>query len=227
MVVGRRGKLAGDGFEHIAHGDHALHFTVLVDHEHQLGAGDAEVLEQLHARQRLGHEHRVGQHVGQVGRLAARHRRQQALRRDHAQHFGQAAATDRVARVLVGGHQRQRFGQRCVDVEPGDLGARHHHRADLAVVEAKHVAHHLVLLLLDHAGVQALLEAGGNFLFGDAAVGPAANAEQAQHGHRAHRQQRHQRPRGRWTATASAWPPGGPPSRGRSGPGAWAPARRR
>ena len=66
----------------------------------------------------------------------------------------------------------------AVAVEPDDLAARDHHRADLAVVEAKDVAHHLVLLRLDHAGVEPFLEAGGDLLLGDAAVGRAAHAEQ-------------------------------------------------
>jgi hypothetical protein len=43
-----------------------------------------------------------------------------------------------------------------VGFEPDDLGARDHHRADLPIVEAEDVAHHLVLVRLDHAGVDAL-----------------------------------------------------------------------
>jgi hypothetical protein len=52
-----------------------------------------------------------------------------------------------------------------------------------------------VLLLLDHAGVQALLQAGRDLLLGHAAVAVAADAEQAQHAFGGHRQQRDERPR--------------------------------
>ena len=54
---------------------------------------------------------------------------------------GGAAGLERVARL--GG------------VQPGDVAARDHHRAHLPVIEPEHVAHHLVLVCLDHAGVQA------------------------------------------------------------------------
>jgi hypothetical protein len=74
-------------------------------------------------------------------------------------------------------------------VEPDDLGARDHHRADLPVVEAEHVAHHRVLLGLDDAGVQPFFEARSDLFFGDAAARPVMDAEQFQRRVRAHRQQ--------------------------------------
>ena len=80
-------------------------------------------------------------------------------------------------------------------LEPDDLGARNHHRADLAVVEAEHVAHHLVLLRLDHAGVEPFFEAGGDLLLGHAAVGRAAHAEQRSIASVHHGQQPDERPR--------------------------------
>jgi hypothetical protein len=116
------------------------------------------VLEQFHARQRLRHEHRRLDLRRQVQRLAARQRRQQALRAEHAEHVVQPAAAHRIARVPVLGDDGQHLLERGPRVQPDDLGARDHHRADLPVVEAEHVAHHLVLLRLDHAGIHALLQ---------------------------------------------------------------------
>jgi hypothetical protein len=72
------------------------------------------------------------------------------------------------------------------------LGPRHHHRADLPVVEAEHVAHHLVLLGLDDAGVHALFQAGGDLLFRHGAGRAARQPQQLQDGLRAGRQQRHE-----------------------------------
>ena len=59
-------EFAGDRLQHVAHGDHALHLAVFVDHEHQLRARCAELLEQFHAGQRLGHEHRRLQVLGRA-----------------------------------------------------------------------------------------------------------------------------------------------------------------
>jgi hypothetical protein len=65
-TVARGGELAGDGLEHVAHGDHALHHAVFIDDEHHLHVRGAKLIEQLHARQRLGHEHRRLQALGDL-----------------------------------------------------------------------------------------------------------------------------------------------------------------
>jgi hypothetical protein len=97
IIAGGRAELAGDRLQHVAHSDHALHRTVFVDHEDQLGARGAEVLEQLHARQRLGHEHRRLQVIGQRGAAALGQRLEQAVRRDNADHVVQPVPADGVA----------------------------------------------------------------------------------------------------------------------------------
>ena len=58
LGVRRDLQFAGDGFEQVARRHQALHHAVLVDHEHQPAGARAELLEQFHAGQRLGHEHR-------------------------------------------------------------------------------------------------------------------------------------------------------------------------
>ena len=60
------------------------------------------------------------------------------------------------------------------------IGARHHERGEWPVVELKHVLHHLVLMLLDDAGVNALLQAGRYFLFSHGAGGVSVYTQQLQ-----------------------------------------------
>ncbi len=155
------------------------------------------MIQQLHAGQGLGHEDRRLQLFGEHRHAALGQRLEQALGRDHADDVVQAAAADRVARVrLFGDDRAQHLGDRRVGIEPADFGARNHHRADLAVVEAEHVAHHLVLLRLDHAGVQPFFQAGGDLFFRDGPVRVAPDADQPQDGLGGRGQQHHERARG-------------------------------
>ena len=155
VVGARRRELAGDRLEHVAHGDHALHLAVFVDHEHQLRArrrGSARAAPcptAFRARTPAAAATRPATASGRAASGCS-----SVCAADHAEHVVQAAAAHRIARVLVVGDDAQHVVERRVDVEPDDLGARNHHRADLPVVEPEHVAHHLVLLRLDHAGVQ-------------------------------------------------------------------------
>ena len=120
--------------------------------------------------------------LGDARALAARQRLQQAGDDEHALHVVERAAADRKPRVAAGGDAIELRLQRLGQVQPLDLGARDHHRADLALVEAEDVAHHLVLLGLDHARLAPLFELGRDLLLGHADPRRlAAQPEQPQH----------------------------------------------
>ena len=138
------------------------------------------MLEQLHAGERLGNEHRRLQVLVDRERLALDRAPQELLRGDDAEHVVEPAPAHRIARVLGVADDAQHVVGGARRFEPDDLAARDHHRVDLAIVEAKHVAHHLVLLRLDHAGVEPFLEAGGDLFLGDAAVGTVSQADERQ-----------------------------------------------
>ena len=97
--------------------------------------------------------------------------------------------------MLLVADDAQHVVGRGVDIEPHDLDARDHHRADLAIVEAEHVAHHLVLLRLDDARVDTFFQARSDLFFSHAAHVAAVDAHQRERAFGAHRQQLDERPR--------------------------------
>ena len=224
-------QLAGDGFEQVARRHQALHHAVLVDHEHQPRGARAELLEQLHAGQRLGHEDRRLRRLLD-GALVRRAQRQQLRHADDAHHVVQRAAAHRIPGMdlvahRVGRHLLQGLRDGVGGLQPLDVGARHHQRAEPPVVEVEHVAHHLVLVHLDHAGVDALLQAGRDLLLGHRAGRVQVDAQQLERRGGGARQQQHEGLGGARRACASAAPRSAPPARDRAGRCAWAPARRR
>lgn len=53
-----------------------------------------------------------------------------------------------------------------IGIEPLHITARHHHRDKGTVIEVEHVLHHLVLMVLNDAGIPAFVKAGHNLFFG-------------------------------------------------------------
>ncbi|MNN49975.1 hypothetical protein D3C81_1645370 [compost metagenome] len=92
-----------------------------------------------------------------------------------------AAAHRREAGVVGFLDTAQVFFQRRIHVQVDDVAARHHQRSQLAVVEAEHVAHHGVLVLLDHARLGAFDQQRVDFFLGHAGAAVGLGAEQAQH----------------------------------------------
>ncbi len=76
----------------------------------------------------------------------------------------------------------QVFFKGKLDVEIDDIGAGNHQRTDLAIIEAEDIAHHVVLLALDHAGLGTFFEHGLDFFLGDALRFLLALTHQAQDG---------------------------------------------
>jgi hypothetical protein len=183
----------GDGLEHVLQCDHALDLAVLVDHQRHVHVVGAEVLEQLHAGLGLGHEHGRLQVAGQVGLFAAQGLGQDLARGGNAEHGLGAALADREAAVLGALDLLQVDLERILDVEVDDVGARDHQRGDLPIVQAEHIAHHLVFMALDDAGVRPFGQHGLDVFFGHRRLGVVANPEQAQHQHRRQGEQPHER----------------------------------
>jgi hypothetical protein len=75
------------------------------------------------------------------------------------------------------------------------------------VVQVKHVLHHLVLVLLDQAGIHAFFKAGGDFFFRHGAAGRVVDAQQLEGGLRADGQQPAQTAWRRWPPRSWAAPP--------------------
>jgi hypothetical protein len=110
---------------------------------------------------------------------------------DHAHHVVQAAAAHRVPRMAGGAGLVDGLSDSVGGIQPFDVGARQHQRCEQPVVEQEHVLHHLVLVLLDQAGVHALFQAGGDFFFRHRAAGAVVDAQQLEHRLRADGQQAH------------------------------------
>jgi hypothetical protein len=70
----------------------------------------------------------------------------------------------------------QAVGHRIGRIQPFHIRARHHQRGQRPIVKPKHVLHHLVLMLLDHARVDTLFEAGSDFFFGHGTRAGSVNA---------------------------------------------------
>ena len=88
---------------------------------------------------------------------------------------------------------RQAFGHGVGGLQPGNVGARQHHGGEVAVVQVEDVAHHLVFVFFDDAGVHALFQAGGDFGLGHGAGVGGVDAQQLEHAVGAHGQQAHKR----------------------------------
>jgi hypothetical protein len=166
-------ELAGDGLDQVLQRDDALHLAVLVDHE-----GHVHAVRKLSSSSMpvmvSGTYSGACSRPGRAARRAARDSHWRALTRPRVH----AAAHDREARV-VDSSMRPGSLPRLVDVQAHHVGARHHQRADLAVVQAEHVAHHGVLVRLDHAGAGALGQRRG-FLPRSPALPWSLHAQQAQ-----------------------------------------------
>ena len=161
-------EFAGDGFDQVLQGDDALHLAVLVDHKRHVHVGQTEVVQELHAGDGLGHVKRALQHL--IAQLLCRVFQgtgQPLAGVDHAHDVLDTPLHHREAGVVGLFDAVEVVGKRIVHVQKHDVGARHHERANLAVVQAEHVAHHGVLVRLDHTGRGAFDQHGVDLFFGD------------------------------------------------------------
>jgi hypothetical protein len=102
---------------------------------------------------------------------------------EHAQQVFKAAAGDGKARVVVLFDQCQVLFKAGRDVQAHHIGARHHQRGDLAVVQAEQVAHHGVFVLFDGTRRGAFGQHGMDFILGHRGfIAGARPAEQTQGG---------------------------------------------
>ena len=187
-------QLAGDRFEQVVRRHQPLHHAVFVDHEHDAPRLLAELLEQFHARQRLGHEQRRQRLQFHAG-VVLGPERQQPRHADHAQHVVERTAAHRIPGMrALAAHLPQALADAQGRVQPMDIGTRHHHRGQRPVVQMEHVLHHLVLLLLDDAGVHTLLQAVRDLLLGHAAHAFGVDGQHLQHRLGRCRQQFDERP---------------------------------
>ena len=190
-------QLARDRLDQVLQRHDALHLAVLVDHAGQVRGAGAELVQQFHAGDALGHvelrfERQARALRGPVAQLV----QQPAARAHDAEHLIQPAPHQREARESRFADAPQVFLRRQVEVETDHFGARHHQRADPPVVETEQVAHHGVLLQLDHAGAGAFGEHGVDLVLGHRRRRIFRDAQHAQQRMRRQRQQAHERPRG-------------------------------
>ena len=130
---------------------------------------------------------RADQHIGLLAQI------EQLRHADDTRHIVQRPPAHRVpgmrAFATARGRQRQAVRHGIGAVEPLHVGARRHERGQGPLVQAKHVLHHLVLLLLDQAGVHAFFQAGRDFFFGHRTRGGGVNAQQLERARRGARKQ--------------------------------------
>ena len=118
---------------------------------------------------------------------------QQVRHRNHALDLVQPAATHRIPgmRAFFTGvrHALECLRRGQIRIQPFNLGPWHHQGGQGPVVQMKHIAHHLMLVRFNQAGVHALLQAGRYFLDRDTAALRFIDAQQFQHALRAQGQQ--------------------------------------
>ena len=167
-------QLAGNRLQQIARRQQALHHAVFIDHKNQAAGLLAELLEQLHAAERLRYKYSrtdVRGH-GRVGLVA---QIQQPCDADDPHDLIERAPANRVMRMAaataLGTGLRQAIAHVAFRVEPSHIGARRHQRGQRPLVEAEHVLHHLVLVLLNDSGIHTFLKTRTDLFFGDMARG--------------------------------------------------------
>jgi len=69
------------------------------------------------------------------------------------------------------GHDAAVFFRGGIDIEPDDPLARGHEHPDVAIAQAKHPFHHLLLGFLEHAGHRSLADQELDFFLGDGGLG--------------------------------------------------------
>ena len=79
IFLGARMEFTGDRLEDVLKGDDTLDFAVLVDYQHHLAVGGAEVFQQFHAGQRFRHENDWLEVVRQARGVAGQHLVEQVL----------------------------------------------------------------------------------------------------------------------------------------------------
>ena len=67
----------------------------------------------------------------------------------------------------------------CIHVQADHVAPRHHQRTDLPVIQPKHIAHHRVLVRLDHTGRRAFHQHGVDFFFRHGAAAGFFHSHQA------------------------------------------------
>ena len=184
-------ELAGNGFNQILQRDNALHFAVLVDHEGHLLVRGAKVVQQLHAGNCLRHIERglKGLILELLLALVAHRLRQPLAGIEHANHIVHIATHHGIARMVGLLHAPQIDFQAVVNVQADHVATRHHERANLAVIESKHIAHHGVLLRLDHACGATFHQNGLNLFFRHGCAAVFLDAQQLEQAARGCRQQ--------------------------------------
>ena len=138
------------------------------------------MLQQFHAGQRFRHENGGLQIGAKIRVFTTQGLGQKDLGINDAQYFVKTPFAYRKAGVLGRLNALQIFVQRLIDIQVDDVAFRNHQRGNLAVIQAKHVAHHLVLAVFDNARIRAFFQKRVNFFFRDDLIDRMTNPEQAQ-----------------------------------------------
>ncbi|MCY1216440.1 hypothetical protein D9M72_283130 [compost metagenome] len=189
-----RMEFASECLDQVLQGHDALELPILVDHECHVHVRQSEALEEFHPSQGFGHVQRRLQRLAlQIALTAAQGLGQPLARIDDSNQPVQSAAHHRKVRVVRRLHTRQVFVKGDIEVERCHISSRHHQRADLAIVEPEHIAHHHMLMRFNHARRRAFGQHGVNLFLGHRAATGFLHAQQAQQRAGGHRQQHDER----------------------------------
>ena len=104
---------------------------------------------------------------------------------DQSHHLIQRTTAHRVpgmrAPVVARAGLPQALVNRIGRIHPFDVCTRQHHGGETAVIQIKHIAHHLVFVLLNDAGVYAFFQTGRNLGLGHSAIVSGVDPQQTQH----------------------------------------------
>ena len=186
-------KRAGDGGKNVGRGDDAFEAAVFVDQQCHVNARAAKQLQHLEHRGALMHEQRLVHARPRIERLAGHHPFQQVLGMDDALDRIDIAVADGEARVAAAGNATANLLEVGGKVEPDDVDARRHDRADRPVGQPQHAIDHVPLGGLEDAGVGPLLDHRLDFLLGDRRLAVTGKTEDPQHRLARDAQQPHRR----------------------------------
>ena len=148
-------------------GHHALEIAVLVHHQRHRRARFLEDLEGAQGGHRIRERRAARPTRPEVERASGQRRGIEVLDLDDADHMLRAALDHGKARIVAVVDLAAVLLLAVGEVEPFDLGARRHHRADATVAEAEHHLHDRRLGRLEMPGGRGLAQHQGDLFLGD------------------------------------------------------------
>ena len=146
-----------DRLDDILQGHHSLHDTELINHEGDVAAGLAELLDQAGGRHRGRDEERGGEDIGEADPAGHGDICPEGLHGDHAADVVMGSLKDRIIGVTGTCDAAPVHIILVVEIEPGDAGPGGHQLGRRLLVEIEDALHHLLLHGIEGAALKPVI----------------------------------------------------------------------